>query len=127
MDQFLTLAEAGEQIGLSHYTIRGYIRDGRLAAFKPGRRIVLREADLQAFLTARLAPQAPTGAPKAHRRAPVPRPTPAQVIEAARALGERGRRVTRSTIAAALRRETGCSRATAYRAIKDVWVERTAN
>lgn len=127
MDQFLTLAEAGRRSGLGHYTNRGYIRDGRLSAFKPGRRILVRERDLHAFLTSRLAPQTPAGASNTHMRPPVPRPAPAQVVEASRAIRQAGGRATRSAIAASLRKETGCSRASAYRAIRDLLGERTPN
>jgi predicted site-specific integrase-resolvase len=53
MERFLTLAQADAVSGRSPYTLREDIREGRLPAFRPsGGKLVVRESDLHAFLTA---------------------------------------------------------------------------
>jgi hypothetical protein len=47
------------------------------------------------------------------------RPAPALVLEIGRRLSETVDTVRRRTLVAAIRCETGCSRATAYRAVRD--------
>lgn len=49
------------------------------------------------------------------------RPTPTEVAALLSNLEPKGSVVTVPTLVAALRRETGCSRATAYRAISDAF------
>jgi len=44
------LREAAELTGLSHWTLRGYIRDGRLAAVRIGRRVLIEPASLQRLI-----------------------------------------------------------------------------
>ena len=44
------LREAAELTGLSHWTLRRYIRDGRLAAVRIGRRVLLEPASLQRLI-----------------------------------------------------------------------------
>ena len=59
-------------------------------------------------------PLAPDSAKPARRR-----PAPEQVAVLVRALKAAGASPTRPTLVAALCRETGCSRATAHRAVSD--------
>jgi len=44
------LREAAELTGLSHWTLRRYIRDGRLSAVRIGRRVLLEPASLQRLI-----------------------------------------------------------------------------
>ena len=47
------MPEAAERLGVSVYTVRRWIKDGRLKAFRPGKEYRIREADLEEFLAAR--------------------------------------------------------------------------
>jgi excisionase family DNA binding protein len=49
----LPLPEAAERLGVSVYTVRRWIKDGKLKAFRPGKEYRIREADLEEFLAAR--------------------------------------------------------------------------
>jgi excisionase family DNA binding protein len=62
--KFLSPQEVGEQLGVDVQTVRRWIHDGRLRAFKPGKEYRIREADLEEFLAAREV------RPKAARRSP---------------------------------------------------------
>jgi excisionase family DNA binding protein len=46
----LTVSEAAEQLGVSRFTVRSWLRQRRLAYLKVGRRIVVDRADVEAFL-----------------------------------------------------------------------------
>ena len=46
----LTIAQAAERLGVSRFTVRSWLRQRRLAFHKLGRRIVLDQADVDAFL-----------------------------------------------------------------------------
>ena len=46
----LGILEAAESLGLSHWTIRLYIRQGRLKAVKIGRRVLIEPAELQRLI-----------------------------------------------------------------------------
>jgi excisionase family DNA binding protein len=48
--RLLTLAEAGDLMRASPETIRFWIWQGKLEAFRPGRRVLVREADLLALV-----------------------------------------------------------------------------
>lgn len=48
--RFLTLEEAGELARTPVKSIRLWISSGRLRGFKPGRRVLVREADLLALI-----------------------------------------------------------------------------
>jgi excisionase family DNA binding protein len=48
----LTVTSAAARCGVSPFTLRTYLRRGRLPYFKVGRRIVLDSADVDAFLRA---------------------------------------------------------------------------
>jgi excisionase family DNA binding protein len=52
-EELLSLPEAAEPLGVSVYTVRRWIKDGKLKAFKPGKEYRVREADLEEFLAAR--------------------------------------------------------------------------
>jgi len=47
----LSIAEAAERLlGISPYTLRSWLRQGRIPYHRLGRRIVLDQADVEAFL-----------------------------------------------------------------------------
>lgn len=50
MSRYLTLKQAAEICATSPETIRYWIHIGKLAAFKPGRQVLVREADLAALI-----------------------------------------------------------------------------
>ena len=50
--RYLSLREAAEIARVSTSTVRWWIRTAGLRAFKPGRRVLLAESDLHAFITA---------------------------------------------------------------------------
>jgi excisionase family DNA binding protein len=52
-EELLPLPEAAERLGVSIYTVRRWIKDGKLRAFRPGKEYRVREADLEEFLAAR--------------------------------------------------------------------------
>ena len=54
MNQTLTLGlrEAAQLTGLSHWTLRQYIRTGRLQAVRIGRRVLLEPAELERLIAA---------------------------------------------------------------------------
>jgi excisionase family DNA binding protein len=41
------LKEAAETVGLSHWTLRQYIREGKIAAIKLGRRVLIEPGELE--------------------------------------------------------------------------------
>jgi excisionase family DNA binding protein len=41
---------AAERRGLSHWTLRKWISDGRLSSFKSGRRVLVREREVRALM-----------------------------------------------------------------------------
>jgi len=43
----LGLRQAAEAVGLSHWTLRSYVRQGKIRAVKIGRRILIEPAELQ--------------------------------------------------------------------------------
>ena len=52
-EELLPLPEAAERLGVSIYTVRRWIKDGKLRAFRPGKEYRVQEADLEEFLAAR--------------------------------------------------------------------------
>ena len=48
----LGLKEAAEAVGLSHWTLRQYIRLGKLAAVRIGRRVLVEPAELERLVEA---------------------------------------------------------------------------
>jgi excisionase family DNA binding protein len=52
-EELLSLPEAAERLGVSIYTVRRWIKDGKLRAFRPGKEYRVQEADLEEFLAAR--------------------------------------------------------------------------
>jgi len=50
--RYLTLREAGERARTSPETVRYWIGLGKLAGFKPGRSVLVRESDLEALIEA---------------------------------------------------------------------------
>jgi excisionase family DNA binding protein len=63
-EELLSLPEAANRLGVSVYTVRRWIKDGKLRAFKPGKEYRVREADLEEFLRAReVRPKAPSRSP----------------------------------------------------------------
>lgn len=51
--RYLTLAEAAEVCHTAPETVRHWIWQGKLKAYKPGRRVLVRESDLQAYIESR--------------------------------------------------------------------------
>lgn len=43
----LGLKEAADAVGLSHWTLRQYIREGKVQAIRLGRRVLIEPAELQ--------------------------------------------------------------------------------
>ena len=43
----LGLKEAADAVGLSHWTLRQYIREGKISAIKLGRRVLIEPAELE--------------------------------------------------------------------------------
>jgi excisionase family DNA binding protein len=63
-EELLSLHEAAERLGVSVYTVRRWIKDGKLRAFKPGKEYRVREPDFEEFLRAReVRPKAPSRSP----------------------------------------------------------------
>ncbi len=50
---FMSLQDVGEALGVDVQTVRRWIKDGRLRAFKPGKEYRIREDDLEEFLQTR--------------------------------------------------------------------------
>jgi len=48
--QLIPLREAAERLSSGLSTVRGWIEEGRLPAFKVGRRVMVAESDLQAMV-----------------------------------------------------------------------------
>lgn len=46
----LGLRQAAEAVGLSHWTLRAYIRQGRIRAVKVGRRVLIEPSELQRLI-----------------------------------------------------------------------------
>ncbi|WOO37598.1 helix-turn-helix domain-containing protein [Anaerocolumna sp. AGMB13020] len=49
-DNFYTIYQVADQLGMSHKTIRSFISDGRLKASKVGKQWRITEAELQSFV-----------------------------------------------------------------------------
>jgi excisionase family DNA binding protein len=63
-DELLSLQEAADRLGVSVYTVRRWIKDGKLRAFKPGKEYRVREPDFEEFLRTReVRPKAPRRSP----------------------------------------------------------------
>jgi excisionase family DNA binding protein len=63
-EELLSPQEAAGRLGVSVYTVRRWIKEGKLRAFKPGKEYRLREPDLEEFLRAReVRPKAPRRSP----------------------------------------------------------------
>lgn len=50
--RFLTLDDAAARVGLTRHTIREWLRQRKLASFRPGKRVLVRESDLIAIVEA---------------------------------------------------------------------------
>jgi excisionase family DNA binding protein len=50
-DRLFSIADVAERLGMSTYTIRDWIKAGRLKATRIGRFWRIRESDLEAFIT----------------------------------------------------------------------------
>jgi excisionase family DNA binding protein len=46
----LGLRQAAEAVGLSHWTLRAYIKQGRIRALKIGRRVLIEPSELQRLI-----------------------------------------------------------------------------
>jgi excisionase family DNA binding protein len=63
-EELLSLPEAADRLGVSVYTVRRWIKDGKLRAFRPGKEYRIREVDLEEFLQAReVRPKGPAPSP----------------------------------------------------------------
>lgn len=63
----LTVEQAAHRLGVSIFTVRSWLRRGGIAYHRLGRRIVILEGDVQAFLAANRV-EARDGAVAAHGR-----------------------------------------------------------
>jgi excisionase family DNA binding protein len=52
-ERFLSLEDVAERLQVSDRTVRRWVKDGKLAAYKPGREWRIRPSDLEDFLEAR--------------------------------------------------------------------------
>jgi excisionase family DNA binding protein len=52
-DQFLSLEDVAERLQVSDRTVRRWVKDGKLDAYKPGREWRIRPSDLEDFLESR--------------------------------------------------------------------------
>jgi excisionase family DNA binding protein len=50
MTKLLSVEQAAELLGISPWTVRSYIRQGKLRAVRIGRRVLLEEAELARFV-----------------------------------------------------------------------------
>jgi excisionase family DNA binding protein len=63
-EELLSLQEAADHLGVSVYTVRRWIKEGKLRAFKPGKEYRIQESDFKEFLAAReVHPKAPRRSP----------------------------------------------------------------
>ena len=53
MEELLSPEEVGERLGVSVYTVRRWIKEGKVRAFRPGKEYRVRVADLDEFFAAR--------------------------------------------------------------------------
>ncbi len=51
MEALLNIDKAAEKLGLSPWTLRLYLRQGKLRPVRIGRRVLLEEAELSRFIT----------------------------------------------------------------------------
>jgi excisionase family DNA binding protein len=56
MQPLKSIDEAAGLLGISKWTIRGYIRDGKLKPVRLGRRVLMEEAELERFIASGKAP-----------------------------------------------------------------------
>jgi excisionase family DNA binding protein len=52
-DRFLSLEDVAERLQVSDRTVRRWVKDGKLDAYKPGREWRIRPSDLEDFLESR--------------------------------------------------------------------------
>jgi excisionase family DNA binding protein len=52
-ERFLSLEDVAERLQVSDRTVRRWVKDGKLAAYKPGREWRIRPRDLEDFLESR--------------------------------------------------------------------------
>jgi excisionase family DNA binding protein len=63
-EELLSLQEAADHLGVSVYTVRRWIKEGKLRAFKPGKEYRIQESDFEEFLRVReVRPKAPRRSP----------------------------------------------------------------
>ena len=63
-EEFISPEEVGERLGVSVYTVRRWVKEGKLRAFKPGKEYRIQESDLEEFLRTReVRPKAPRRSP----------------------------------------------------------------
>lgn len=55
-----SVVEAAQLLGISPWTLRSYIRLGRIRPVRIGRRVLLREEDLERFITETVPSQEPS-------------------------------------------------------------------
>ena len=55
MNPLKSVEQAAEFLGISQFTVRGYLRDGQLKPTRIGRRVLLRQEELERFVMERTA------------------------------------------------------------------------
>ena len=53
LEKFFTVEELAERLQVSDQTVRRWVKSGKLTAFKPGKELRIRPADLEKFLESR--------------------------------------------------------------------------
>ena len=57
MNPLQSVEQAAEFLGISQFTVRAYLRDGKLKPTRIGRRVLLRQEELERFVMERTIPE----------------------------------------------------------------------
>jgi excisionase family DNA binding protein len=59
LPEAMTIEGIAHRWGLSHWTVRTWIREGRIASFKVGRRVLVKVADIEGLMNESYKPARP--------------------------------------------------------------------